>query len=59
MDLCSGDGWFTLQMAKLAKLVVATDIDANLLKVARHGLIEIGVTNCDFVAGNAYELDPL
>jgi SAM-dependent methyltransferase len=59
MDLCSGDGWFTLQIAKLAKHVVAIDIDANLLKVARHRLIESGVTNCDFVAGNAYELDRL
>src|ERR1700731_3591468 len=57
MDLCSGDGWFTLQIAKLARHVVAIDIDANLLKVARHRLIESGVTNCDFVAGNAFELD--
>ena len=59
MDLCSVDGWFTLQIAKLAKHVVAIDIDANLLKVARHRLIESGVTNCDFLAGNAYELDRL
>jgi protein-L-isoaspartate O-methyltransferase len=55
MDLCSGDGWFTLQIAKLARHVVAIDIDASLLAVARHRLTESGVTNCDFVAGNAYE----
>jgi ubiquinone/menaquinone biosynthesis C-methylase UbiE len=59
MDLCSGDGWFTLQIAKLARHVVAIDIDANLLEVARHRLGENGVTNCDFVAGNAYELTRL
>ena len=59
MDLCSGDGWFTLQIAKLARHVVAIDIDANLLAVARHRLAESGVTNCDFVAGNAYELTRL
>ena len=59
MDLCSGDGWFTLQIAKLVKHVVAIDIDANLLKVARHRLAESGITNCDFVAGDAYELDRL
>ena len=59
MDLCSGDGWFTLQIAKLAKHVVAIDIDANLLKVARHRLAESSVRNCDFVAGNAYDLDRL
>lgn len=59
MDLCSGDGWFTLQIAKLARRVVAIDIDANLLDVARHRLGENGITNCDFVAGNAYELGRL
>lgn len=59
MDLCSGDGWFTLQIAKFAKHVVAIDIDASLLKVARHRLIESGLKNCDFVAGNAYEVDQL
>jgi len=56
IDLCSGDGWFTLQIAKLARRVVAVDIDAKLLEVARHRLGEAGVTNCDFVAGDAYEL---
>ena len=59
MDLCSGDGWFTLQIAKLARHVVAIDIDADLLEVARHRLTESGVTNCDFVAGDAYELAQL
>jgi predicted RNA methylase len=35
IDLCCGDGWFTLQIAKLAKRVVAIDIDLQLLDVAR------------------------
>ena len=56
IDLCSGDGWFTLQITKIAHHVVAIDIDPNLLEVARHRLTESGVTNCDFVAGNAYDL---
>jgi SAM-dependent methyltransferase len=56
IDLCSGDGWFTLQIAKIAHHVVAIDIDRNLLEVARHRLKESGVTNCDFVAGDAYQL---
>jgi SAM-dependent methyltransferase len=59
IDLCSGDGWFTLQIAKIARQVVAIDIDADLLEVARHRLTENGVTNCDFVAGDAYELATL
>jgi len=36
IDLCSGDGWFTLQIAKAARHVVAIDIDPQLLEVARH-----------------------
>lgn len=56
IDLCSGDGWFTLQIAKIAHHVVAIDIDRNLLEVARHRLNESGVTNCDFVSGDAYDL---
>jgi SAM-dependent methyltransferase len=59
IDLCSGDGWFTLQIAKIAHHVVAIDIDRNLLEVARHRLNESGVTNCDFVAGDAYDLAKL
>ena len=59
IDLCSGDGWFTLQIAKIAQRVVAIDIDRDLLQVARHRLNENGVTNCDFVAGDAYQLAKL
>jgi protein-L-isoaspartate O-methyltransferase len=56
VDLCSGDGWFTLQIAKIAGHVTAIDIDRDLLDVARHRLTESGVENCDFAAGDAYEL---
>jgi SAM-dependent methyltransferase len=59
IDLCSGDGWFTLPIAKLARHVVAVDIDADLLEVARQRLQEAGVTNCDFLAGDAYDLPKL
>src|SRR5882757_1553880 len=59
VDLCSGDGWFTLQIAKVARHVVAIDIDASLLEVARHRLTESGVKNCDFVSGDAYDLAKL
>jgi ubiquinone/menaquinone biosynthesis C-methylase UbiE len=56
IDLCSGDGWFTLRIAKIARRVVAIDIDPGLLEVARHRLDESGATNCDFVAGDAYNI---
>ena len=56
VDLCSGDGWFTLQIAKRAHYVVAIDIEPKLLETARHRLAENNVTNCSFVTGNAYDL---
>jgi len=56
IDLCAGDGWFTLQIAKIANRVVAVDIDPTLLEVARHRLTEGSVTSCEFIAGDAYQL---
>jgi SAM-dependent methyltransferase len=59
IDLCSGDGWFTLQIARFAHHVTAIDIEPAILKAARHRLTESGMLNCDFVAGNAYEVAQL
>lgn len=56
LDLCSGDGWFTLQITRVASRVIAVDIDAQLLDVARTRLHDAGMTNCDFVTADAYEL---
>lgn len=56
VDLCAGDGWFTLPMAKIARRVVAIDIDREMLEVARHRLAESGVTNFELVQGDAYEI---
>jgi ubiquinone/menaquinone biosynthesis C-methylase UbiE len=59
IDLCSGDGWFTLQIAKTAQHVSAIDIDPVLLEIARHRLMESGLTNCKFIAGDAYDVAKL
>jgi ubiquinone/menaquinone biosynthesis C-methylase UbiE len=56
VDLCSGDGWFTLQIAKIARSVVSIDIDTKLLKTARARLDESGITNCTFVEANAFDI---
>jgi ubiquinone/menaquinone biosynthesis C-methylase UbiE len=56
LDLCSGDGWFTLQIAKLARHVTAIDIDGKLLDTARVRLAEAGVVNCRFIEADAYEI---
>jgi SAM-dependent methyltransferase len=59
VDLCCGDGWFTLPLAKIARRVVAVDIDAALVETARTRLGEAGATNCAFVTGDAYDLPAL
>jgi ubiquinone/menaquinone biosynthesis C-methylase UbiE len=59
IDLCSGDGWFTLQIASIAKHVFAVDIDGKFLDVARSRLAESGITNCDFIEGDAYDVAKL
>jgi ubiquinone/menaquinone biosynthesis C-methylase UbiE len=59
IDLCCGDGWFTLQIAKVARHVSAIDIDPNLLEVALHRLLESGIANCKFIAGDAYDVSQL
>jgi ubiquinone/menaquinone biosynthesis C-methylase UbiE len=56
VDLCSGDGWFTLQIAKLARQVIALDIDSKLLETARVRLAEAGVMNCRFIEADAYDI---
>jgi predicted RNA methylase len=33
IDLCSGNGLFTLQITKIARHVIAIDIDPDLLEV--------------------------
>ena len=59
IDLCSGDGWFTLQIARIARHVTAIDLDGTLLEVARVRLAESGITNVSFVVGNAYDIASL
>ena len=59
VDLCSGDGWFTLPIAKVARHVIAIDIDPHLLETSKHRRAESGVSNVDFVLGNACRLQEL
>jgi protein-L-isoaspartate O-methyltransferase len=56
VDLCAGDGWFTAQIARVAARVIAVDIDPVLVELSRQRLRELGLTNCEFVAGDAYQL---
>lgn len=54
VDLCCGDGWFTLPVSKIARTVIAIDIDAALLKAAKVRIDERGsAPNCVFVEADA------
>ncbi len=56
IDLCAGTGWFTLPMARIARHVAAVDIDGALLSVARRRIGDAGVSNCEFIEADAYDL---
>lgn len=56
VDLCCGDGWFTLPIAQIARHVTAIDIDTALLKIARERVAEIGIANCTFIAADAFAI---
>lgn len=57
VDLCCGDGWFTLPLATIARSVVAIDIDGRLLAAAKVRIAERGgAPNVTFVEADAYDL---
>jgi SAM-dependent methyltransferase len=59
VDLCCGDGLFTVPLARIARRVVAIDLDPAMLDQARAKLAAAGTTNCECVAGNAYAVAEL
>ncbi|GLK78116.1 hypothetical protein GCM10008171_33700 [Methylopila jiangsuensis] len=56
VDLCCGDGWFTLPIAACARYVTGIDIDPALLDVARERLDGAGAANCTLFEADAYDL---
>lgn len=56
-DLCSGDGWFTFPLARVARGVIAVDIDAAMVEAAKVRMAERGgAPNCSFVVADAYDI---
>jgi SAM-dependent methyltransferase len=57
VDLCCGDGWFTFPLAKIARRVIAIDIDARLIEAAKVRFAERGgAPGCAFVVADAYDV---
>ncbi|MBV9394033.1 MAG: class I SAM-dependent methyltransferase [Methylobacteriaceae bacterium] len=53
VDLCCGDGRFTLPIAQITRHVTAIDMDAAFLKIARARTLEAGVANSTFIEADA------
>jgi len=56
VDLCCGDGMFTIPLARMVRHVTAIDLDPAMLARAREKAETGGVTNCRFVVGDASDL---
>ena len=57
IDLCCGDGLFTVPLARIAKRVYAIDIDPVMLDRARARVAEARADNCEFVEADAMAVD--
>jgi ubiquinone/menaquinone biosynthesis C-methylase UbiE len=57
VDLCCGDGLFTVPLVRTAKRVYAIDIDPAILDRARARVAEAGAANCEFLVANAMAVD--
>lgn len=56
VDLCCGDGLFTVPLASVSRHAIAIDIDQGMLSLTRAKLASVGITNCDLVEGDAYDI---
>jgi len=59
VDLCCGDGLFTIPLARMVRCVVAIDLDPAMLALARGRARAEGLVNCTFTMGDAYDLPKL
>src|SRR6266511_3329946 len=59
IDLCCGDGLFTAPLARMARRVVAIDLDPEMLRIAQARVTAAGATNCMFIVGDAYNVAKL
>jgi SAM-dependent methyltransferase len=57
VDLCCGDGLFTVPLASIAKRVYAIDIDPVMLDRARARVAAASVANCELVVADATTVD--
>jgi ubiquinone/menaquinone biosynthesis C-methylase UbiE len=59
IDLCCGDGLFTLPMARVASDVVAIDLNHEMIERTRANIEGAGLSNCHLIEGDAYDVAEL
>jgi SAM-dependent methyltransferase len=59
IDLCCGDGLFTLAMARIGADVVAIDLDHEMIEQTRVKIEGAGLSNCRLIEGDAYDVAEL
>lgn len=59
VDLCCGDGLFTAPLARMARSVVAIDLDPGMVRIAQARVTAAEATNCKFMVGDAYDIAEL
>jgi SAM-dependent methyltransferase len=59
IDLCCGDGLFTLAMARIASDVLAIDLDHEMIERTRAKIEGAGLSNCRLIEGDAYDVAEL
>ena len=57
VDLCCGDGLFTVPLARIADRIYAIDIDPAMLECAQALVAAAGASNCRFVEADAMMID--
>lgn len=56
VDLCCGDGLFTIPLGRATRQLIAIDLDPAMLDLARARATAAGMANCVFKVGDAYDL---
>ncbi len=56
VDFGCGPGYYTTEIAKRAKAVVAVDISSEMLKKAQEKTLRAGITNVRFIQSNGREI---
>jgi SAM-dependent methyltransferase len=59
VDLCCGDGLFTVPLARMASHVIGIDLDPQMVSLARARAEAAEAKNCVFLVGDAYDLAAL